>query len=957
MQILPRSGVSGRIGAMLVSSDRRKEGTLGLGWNRVRGSALALCVVAFAPAHAHAVWNGIVNPPSGQPDGTNQVTLQLPNEVPQTLVDEDECNLRAAETDETCPPGYDYYFLAKAGVWDPEFNVQIRYLDDLGESIGEGGGKLGADGNLNQWSDFRVRFRADWQYDTGSQANGDTAQNGSGSSTGSPSYSEWRNIDVGLQYRFQQDYFFRGLDYGFEGTYGDAGDTFYSTPDGFRPADVPPSNYWPGLEWSMGDAMDGTSLFGGDPANLFADGFESGNVTSWGEVSSRYNVDYEVKSDGWYGQQNDITQDTPTSSYIAPVTQKPRYEIGTRAGFEIPFAMKFGYVDGGIRAFAPDGSTFGSFFPSEPDREWGGLKITPRYRIGDDFTISGNYTYAVGDDVQNVTPSFDGYLPGDVLADMIAQDSGTLYVQIEICDKVLDGAGDAAPKMHVRLSPPTAADFVANPDEPRTLWHPDYDGALPIVVDADAGKSAIGAAIERLINAADTWFVASGPAAAVGANSVVGQGGTAVQTGPSPEIAVGDGDCNRSKTVIVPGGSGVNTVANPPGDGTKTRPPCDCNAQQKAFADAETALQKAEKALKDATDAHNKAKAHYETIDRQLTQSAASVLGEDLSGLEKANAEAVKAADTAYAAKKAAEKARDTAKAARDAAKKALDACKAKCPTAGSAPGGTVAPPTGPGTATDGDKDKPCDCKAKEKAVADADKAYKAAQKAAEEAKAAHDASKVEYDEMSRHAVPADKKKYDEVVKATDKAYEARKKAEQAEKDAKAALDAAKKALKACQTSCPSADGSTGGTVAPPTGPKTQTDGNDKACDCKKEQAEFDRLRKAYQDAVKESTRAEQAVTAAKEVEKAASETADEASRKAEEARSAVEADEETKRNKYAKALKTAQNRRMDFRRAEADRLATEREATDAATKAETLRKQWSAAQKALEACKKKCGQ
>ena len=930
---------------------RHKEGTLAPGRRIMRTLFVSVGLWLGGIGMAGAVWNGLVNPPSGQPEGTNRVFVELPGEEPQQAVDEDECNRRAAGTDDVCPPGYDWYVTSQFGL-RADLSIRIEYRDFADESIGRGGGKVGLDGNLNHWSDFQVRYNYDWR-------GGD--QSGEAGSTGPSGYSDWRTFDVGAQYKLKHDYFFRGLG-NFEGAYGDAGDSFYSSPDGFQPSFTPPSDYWPGLDWSMGDAMDSVL---DDPSSLFADGFESGDVTSWGEVTGRYQVDYEIKADGWYGRQLGIDRDLSADTFIAPASRQPRYEIGSRAGFTMPLALKFGYVDGKIQGFAPDGSTFGSYVPSEQTRNLDGIDIQARYRFGDDFTISGNYNFVRDDKVEYYTPSFDGYLPGDVFADWLAEDPATSYVQIEICDKVLEGGGGRGTKVHLRLTPPSAADFVNNPDEPRSRWHPDYDGALPIVVKADAGKAAIGEALGRLVNAAESWFVASGPAARLGADSVVGQGGTSVVTGPSPEVAVGDDDCNRAKTVIVPGNSTIATTTDAPGDGTKTRPPCDCKAQKKAVADAQTAFDKAEKALKDAQEAYKKAKAQYDRIDQQFTAAASDSpfgldpkLPTDRKTLEKMNADAVKASDAAYSAEKAAQTARDTAKAALDSAKKALAACQAKCPTAGesTAPGG-VAGPTGPATTTDGDKDKPCDCKAKEKAAADADKAYKAAQKAAKEAKAAHEASKVEYDEMSRSNIaPEDQKKYDEVVKATDKAYEARKKAEKAEKDAKAALDAAKKALEACKKECPTAGG---GTAAPtgPQGPATTTDGDkDKACDCKKEQAEVDRLRKAYQDALKESTRAERAVEAAKEVEKAASGTADEASRKAEEARTAVEADAETQRQKYAKALKTAQNREMDFRRAEADRLAAEREATDAATKAENLRKQWAQAQKALEACQKKCG-
>ncbi len=227
------------------------------------------------------------------------------------------------------------------------------------------------------------------------------------------------------------------------------------------------------------------------------------------------------------------------------------------------------------------------------------------------------------------------------------------------------------------------------------------DAAVKEVDAAYAAKKAAEKALEEALTKRGVAKRALDACKAKCPTTGTGTGGTAAPVGPQgPATTTGDKD-----------------------------KPCDCKKEQSAYDAADKAVKAAEKALKDAEEKHQEARANYQKIDQQLT-SALSLSGprphndlpRDRKTLEPMNAQAVKDADAAYAAKRAAEKALEEAKIDRGAAKKALDACKAKCPTAGAGVGGTSAPagPSGP-TTTTGDKDKPCDC-AKEQAAYDAAK-------------------------------------------------------------------------------------------------------------------------------------------------------------------------------------------------------------------------------------------
>ena len=842
--------------------------------NALRTGCFAFALVALAQGSAHAVWNGVVNTPLGQPEGTNNVFIELPDEPPQQAVDEATCNEQAAQTGEVCPPGYDWYLNADYK-WKADLSVRLEYRDYGDNIIGEADGVTGEDGNLGQWNSYSI------QTEFGTIRVGDKYQGQNGSQ---PSNINDPSLAKGADSNLRSDSWSQGNGYGVKPS---------QVLDAFHDL-VPDSLRWTDITSSFGQVL--TSGTSDRPINR-ADGSGKSPLNAY--VDNQFRVQLRVDPDGWLGNDWGLDDAEDTNAIINPLINRPRFEIGLKYDLN-----RFDMWNGGglqLQSYydIPEdagGGFIGSFTPGMPEQDYQGIDIRSRYQINDSFTLSGDYTFTdpqtgSGTDVAPDTSldDFAGTLGGPIFKDKI------WFFVANDCDKVLETAGHSrAPTMHMRITPPTAESFVDDPDTMRSLWHKDYDGALPVIVAADAGKSAIVAAIERLVNAKYSWFVSGEAAMKIGADSTVGQGGTGTSGGSgAPEIAIGDDDCDRTTTVIVPG-QGPAVATAPPGTVSSTtrdpEEPCDCAKEEADVAEGRAWLAQIEQQFADAVAAYTALQGPMAESQREMDR----IVNARDRAIERGDDAGRDAGNDAYydhlggyndlrnqvrAAEEAIEEAAQARAAAVEAlqeAEQALAACRVECPggstTAGGTPPAVPTGPQGPATTT-GQPDEPCDCAAEQQALEAAQRALRRAENQNRIARTGELEAHDHYQNMvARTRDPARARTAAQDRQNVSSALEVWQQAMQRSGEAKAALEAAQQALQqaeaalaACQARCGQGSGTGSGAPAGtsgPQGPSTTTngDGKQQPCDCSEQERRYQNAAQARADAQRMLREAEQSI-------------------------------------------------------------------------------------------------
>ena len=704
---------------------------------RIAGLVTLAAVLAAGPAQA--VWNGLANPALGQPDGTNTVFVELPNEpAPQQAISEEDCNEAAEVTGEDCPPGFDWYVRADYK-WSAGLDLRVEYRTFDDTVVGEGFGTTGADGNLGTWNSYTI------QTEFGTIRVGDQYAGQEGQ-TAQPSDINASDFSKGARDAFRSHNWAQGLEQSY--TPGTINNAFTDAFGGGISSDIIRDTY---TQIGRGGAYSTRPNFtqigrGGLSADRFANPVAESFVRDY--VKPRFEVTYRIDPDGWYGQSlGDGFTDTGTT-FINPIFKQPRFDIGFNPGFD-PQALpdNFFYSDAFINAPRDAGGNFiGQFNGGLPDRDYQGLSLSGRYRLSDNWTISGNYTYSKPDTGQalglGAGDPVEPFMQASFVADLggpIFKDKIWFFVNAD-CDKVLQPAEEKRPaKLHVRITPPTAVEFVEDPDTRRGLWHKDYDGALPILVSAKADKAAVVRAIETLINAPFAWFVPGEIAARLGADSAAGQGGTGGGSG-APEIAIGDDDCDKNSTVIVPNGQGPAVQEGNDGLSTQTRDPnepCDCSREAANVAEGRAWRDRVQNDLDSARDQLRDLQAEWASVRAEhnrrvdaMTQAAANAGGTDTPALEAARdayydylatrngtRDRVEAAEQEVAEM---EQMRREAGEALAEAERALADCQRRCGLAGTTGDGEPTGGTdtgGPGIASGDSQSPDCDCSEEQRRV------------------------------------------------------------------------------------------------------------------------------------------------------------------------------------------------------------------------------------------------
>ena len=268
----------------------------------LRTVALAISVVM--PFSAGAVWNGVVNPPLGQPDGTTQTFIDLPDQPTQQAVDSDACNDVGQATNDPCPPGFDWYVQSDYK-WKADLGIKLEYRNSNDVVVGEGRAQTGLDGNVTQWTGYTIQtefgtIRVGGQYagregrtSRPSDSNSDLVNKGADRTQWSDGWRQGDQINVtpDMVNKTFQNLFPLNLKPRLSiSGYIDSAYTFESDGNGLQPSTDLPANYWSGLEWSTSQNWD--------------TGFEAGPKTDVGPIGTfdsfienKWGVDYKINAD------------------------------------------------------------------------------------------------------------------------------------------------------------------------------------------------------------------------------------------------------------------------------------------------------------------------------------------------------------------------------------------------------------------------------------------------------------------------------------------------------------------------------------------------------------------------------------------------------------------------------------------------------------------------------------